>query len=42
MEPPSIYQTDYYVTTSIKAVQPYVKFYSAQFAENGFVVKADG
>ena len=42
MEPPSMYQSDNYVTTSIKAVQPYVEFYTAEFAENGFRVSADG
>ena len=37
-----MYQTDEYVITSIKAVQPYVKFYTAEFTENGFRVSADG
>ena len=31
-----------YVSASIKAVQPYVKCYSAKFTDKGFVVSADG
>ena len=42
MEAPSMYESDNFVTASIKADHSHVKVYSAEFAENGFIVKADG
>ena len=42
MESLHINQHDGCVSTSIKAVQPNVKYYSAQFTDSGFIVNADG
>ena len=37
-----VYQSEGYVTTSIKAVYPSASFFTARFNDNGFTVNADG
>jgi len=38
----SLYQSEFYASASIKATQPYVKYYTAQFTNSGFIISADG